>query len=117
MRSVSVIGVGMTKFGEHWTSSFREMVVEAGAHAIRDAGIAGKDLEAIYGGCMASGRFIGQEHIGALLADQMGFNPLPSTRCEAACASGGVAFRQGFISVASGMYDVVGFRQFEYSTV
>jgi len=97
----------MTKFGEHWTSSFREMVVEAGAHAIRDAGIEGKDLEAIYGGCMASGRFIGQEHIGALLADQMGFNPLPSTRCEAACASGGVAFREGFISVASGMYDVV----------
>ena len=97
----------MTKFGEHWTSSFREMVVEAGVHAIRDAGIEGKDLEAIYGGCMASGRFIGQEHIGALIVDQLGLNPLPSTRCEAACASGGVAFRQGFLSVASGMYDVV----------
>ena len=97
----------MTKFGEKWESSFREMVVEAGVKAIADAGIEGKELQAIYGGSMAQGKLISQEHIGALIADQMGLAPLPSTRCEAACASGGVAFREGFLSVASGMYDVV----------
>lgn len=107
MRSVSIIGAGMTKFGEHWETSFRDLIVEAGIKAVEDAKIAGKDLQAIYGGCMASGRFIGQEHIGALIADQLGMNPLPSTRLEAACASGSVALRAGYMAVASGMYDVV----------
>ena len=107
MRSVSIIGYGITKFGEHWMESFRELVAKAGIMALQDSGMEGNDIEAIYGGCMASGRFIAQEHIGALIADQLGLNPIPSTRLEAACASGGVALRTGFLSVASGAYDVV----------
>ncbi|MBN2066847.1 MAG: thiolase domain-containing protein [Candidatus Diapherotrites archaeon] len=107
MRSVSIIGVGCTSFGEHWQKSLRELVAEAGIQAVLTSGLVGKDIEAIYGGCMASGRFIAQEHIGALLADQLGLNPIPSTRVEAACASGGVALRSGFLSVASGAYDIV----------
>ena len=51
--------------------------------------------------------FVGQEHIGALIADQLGLNPIPSTRLEAACASGGVALRNGYMAVASGMHDTV----------
>ena len=38
MRSVSIIGVGRTKFGEHWSQSFREMVTEASMKAIESAG-------------------------------------------------------------------------------
>ena len=107
MRSVSIIGVGLTQFGEHWERSFRELIAEAGIKALADSGLEGKDIEAVYGGCMASGRFIGQEHIGALMADQLGLNPIPSTRCEAACASGGVALRSGYLAVASGQADIV----------
>jgi len=107
MRSVSVIGVGLSKFGERWDTSFRQLIAEAGVKAILDSGIDGKDIEAIYGGCMASGRFIGQEHIGALIVDQLGLNPIPSTRLEAACASGSVAFRNAYLAIASGMHDVV----------
>ena len=107
MRSVSIIGVGLTRFGEHWGKSFRELIAEAGVRAIQSSEVAGKDIEAIYGGCMASGRFIGQEHIGALIADQLGLNPIPSTRVEAACASGGAALRTGFLSIASGAHDIV----------
>ena len=107
MRSVSIIGVGCTRFGERWDKSFRELVAEAGVKAIQDSGLEGKEIQAVFGGTMASGKFIGQEHIGALIADQLGLNPLPSTRMEAACASGGVALRNAFTAVASGMYDVV----------
>jgi len=107
MRSVSIIGVGLTNFGEQWEKNFKELIAEAGVKAIEDSGVSRKDIEAVYGGCMASGRFVGQEHIGALIADQLGLNPKPSTRLEAACASGGVALRNGFIAVASGMYDTV----------
>jgi len=107
MRKVAIIGCGMSKFGEHWDSSFRELVVEAGLKAIQDANISGEKIDAGYVGTMASGSFIGQEHIGALIADYMGLNPVPITRVEGACASGGLALRQGFMAVASGLNDIV----------
>lgn len=107
MRSVSIVGVGLTQFAEHWEKSFKELIAEAGVKAIEDSGLQRKDIQAVYGGCMASGRFVGQEHIGALIADQLGLNPIPATRLEAACASGGVALRNGYLAVASGMYDIV----------
>lgn len=107
MRKVSIIGAGLSKFGERWDASFRDLVYEAGIAAIEDARVEGKDIQAIIGGSMAPGRLIGQEHIGALIADQLGLNPIPSTRVEAACASGGVALRQGYLAIASGAYDIV----------
>jgi len=97
----------MTKFGEHWDKGLRQLIAEAGAMAVNEAGIDGKDIQAIYGGNMSAGRFIGQEHIGALIADAIGLTPIPSTRVEAACASGGLALREAYISVAGGTYDVV----------
>jgi acetyl-CoA C-acetyltransferase len=107
MRKVSIIGAACTKFGEHWEKSFRELIAEAGLKALKDSGLEGKDIQAVFGGCMASGRFIGQEHIGALIADQLGLNPIPATRVEAACASGSVALRNAFFAIASGAYDIV----------
>lgn len=107
MRRVAIIGASCTKFGELWEKGFRDLVVEAGIAALQDAGVSGADLQAGYIGTMASGRLVGQEHIGALIADYMGLNPLPVTRVEGACASGGLALRQGFMDVASGMHDIV----------
>jgi acetyl-CoA C-acetyltransferase len=109
MRDVAVIGVGMTKFGELWDKSFRELGIEAGLLAIEDSGIAGKDIGSLYVGNMSSGRFISQEHIAPMVAEQVGLTlgNVPATRVEAASASGGLAFRQGFIDVASGMHDIV----------
>jgi len=97
----------MTKFGEHWEQSLRDLAAKAGAAAVQDANIQGKDIEAMYIGNMSGGRFIGQEHIGALAADSLGLNPIPATRVEAACASGGLAFRQAYLSIAGGAFDMV----------
>ncbi|MEW6329234.1 MAG: thiolase domain-containing protein, partial [Candidatus Micrarchaeota archaeon] len=107
MRRVAIVGVGMTKFGEEWERGLRDLITEAGVRAIEDAKIRGEEIDAIYGGTMAAGRLIGQEHITALIADYMGLNPIPATRVEAACASGGVALRCGYLAVASGMHDNV----------
>ncbi len=105
MREVAVVGVGMQKWGEVWEKSLHELFVEAALTAIKDAGV--DHIDSMYVGCMSSGLFNGQEHIGSLLADFLGAAPIPSTRIESACASGGVAFRTGFIEVASGMSDIV----------
>ena len=109
MRDVAVIGIGCTKFGELWDKSFRTLVVEAGEMAINDASLSGEQIDELFVGNMSAGRFVGQEHVGALIADYSGFatDHIPATRVEAACASGGLAFRQAFTSVASGMADIV----------
>lgn len=107
MRDVAIIGVSQTKFGELWDTSFRDMITEAGLKAILDAGIEGADLEAMYVGNMSAGLFVEQEHIASLIADQVGLNPIPCTRVEAACASGGLALRSGIMAVASGYHDIV----------
>jgi len=108
MRDVAIIGFGLTKFGELWDKSFRQLTAEAGSKAIFDSGVSGKDIDAMYVGSMSSGRFVGQEHVGALVADASGFSHLhiPSTRVEGACASSGLALRQGYLSIASGLNDV-----------
>jgi acetyl-CoA C-acetyltransferase len=105
MRDVAVIGVGMIKWGELWDKSLRHLYVEAALKAVEDAGV--DKVDALYAGCMSSGLFVGQEHIGALLADYLGMAPIPGTRVESACASGGLAFRCGIMDVASGMNDIV----------
>lgn len=107
MRDVAIIGVSQTKFGELWDVSFRQLIAEAGLGAIDDSNIEGADLDAMYVGNMTAGLFIQQEHIAALIADHTGLNPIPCTRVEAACASGGLALRSGIMAVASGYHDIV----------
>jgi len=109
MRDVAIVGVGCTKFGEMWHKSFRDLFIEAGVMALDDAEISGVQVEALYGGNMSSGIFVEQEHVGALISDYSGLSTsnIPSTRVEAACASGGLALRSGIIAVASGYHDIV----------
>ncbi len=109
MRDVAIIGVGDTKFGELWEHSIRDIGMQAGLSAVSDANIAGEQIEALYIGNMAAGSLIDQEHLGALVSDYSGLSALhiPAVRIEAAGASGGMALREGYIAVASGMHDVV----------
>ncbi len=105
MREVCVIGCGMTKFGELWAKSFRDIFVEAALKAINDGEV--DKIDSMYVGTMSSGLFIGQEHIGALMADYLGVAPIPAVRVESACCSSGMALRMGFFDVASGNSDIV----------
>jgi len=105
MREIAVIGVGMNRWGELWEKSHRQIWTEAAVEAVEDAGV--DHVDAMYVGCMSSGLFVGQEHLGAMLADQLGMGPIPGTRVESACASGGLAFRQACLAVGSGAHDVV----------
>jgi acetyl-CoA C-acetyltransferase len=107
LRDVAIIGVSQTKFGELWEKSFRDLIVEAGLKAVDDANIEGEDLGAMYVGNMSAGLFVQQEHIASLIADHSGLTPIPCARVEAACASGGLALRNGIMAVASGYHDIV----------
>jgi acetyl-CoA C-acetyltransferase len=105
MREVAIVGTGMTRFGELWESSLRDLFAEAALAAIGEAGV--DHLDSIYVGNMSAGRFVGQEHLGPLMADQIGMAGTAAARVESACASGGVALRTAFFEVASGASDLV----------
>src|SRR3989338_6895709 len=106
-KRVAVIGAGYTKFDEHWDKSLRDLATEAGGKALADAKLDGSALQALYIGNMSGGRFIGQEHLGALAVDQAGLTPIPAVRCEGACASGAIAFRKAVMAIQSEEHDVV----------
>ena len=105
MREVAVIGTGITKFGELWDKSIKDIFVEAALKAIDDASI--DHIDSIYVGAMSGGLFVGQEHLGAVMADYLGMAPVPATRIESACASGGMSFKQAYLDVASGNSEIV----------
>jgi len=86
MKEVAIIGIGMTRFGELWEMSLRNMFAEAAMAAIDEAGV--DHIDSMYVGSMSPGLFVHQEHIAPLLADYLGVAGIPSTRVESACASG-----------------------------
>lgn len=85
----------------------RQMIMQAGGDAIADAGIEKKDIEAVYVGNFAGQPLAGQGHMGALTTEVLGLGAIPAFRVEAACASGGLAFRLGLQAVQSGLHDIV----------
>ncbi len=105
MREVAVIGAGITSFGELWDMGLRDLFVEAALGAMEDAGV--DTLDSIYVGNMSAGQFVGQEHLGPLMAEHLGVAGVPASRVESACASGGMALRAAYMEVASGMSDFV----------
>ncbi len=102
MRDVSIIGVGQTPVREHWDKSLRQLAVQALLAALEDAHV--QDVDAIYVGNMLSGELTGQEHLGALIADQLGMSGVAAFKVEAACGAGGSAVHAGFLGIASGQY-------------
>ncbi len=99
MQNVSIIGVGQTPVGEHWNKSARELAVDAVCNALKDAHV--DQVDAIYVGNMLSGELNGQEHLGALLADELGWRGVEAFKVEAACSSGAAAVRAGYLAVLS----------------
>jgi acetyl-CoA C-acetyltransferase len=55
---------------------------------------------------MSAGRFIGQEHVAALVSGELGLS-IPAVRVEGACASGGIALRQAILAILSGQHNIV----------
>ena len=105
MRKAVIIGAGMTPVGEHWKLALRDLAVEALLNAMEDAGV--DKVDSLYVGNMASGSFVEQENLGALIADWAGLGNIPAVKIEAACASGGAAVQEGVKAVISGLEDVV----------
>jgi acetyl-CoA acetyltransferase len=108
-RGVAIVGAGMCKFGAFPELATRDLFAQAfnDLRASVDKGLDPHDIEATYIGNCSSDLFEGQSHTAPLMTSWIGLAPRPATRVEDACASSGVALRQGILAIASGLYDIV----------
>ncbi len=105
MNKVFLIGAAGTKYGKSNLTA-RDLSMLASKHAIESSGIKSHDIQAAFV-ANAFGMAEKQGHLGPLLMSSLGIPHVPSSTIEAACCSGGSAFREAYINVASGFYDVM----------
>ena len=109
---VAIIGMGCTKFGEHWDKSADDLIVEAAFEAFEDAGVDAAQIEAAWVGTLTSGVS------GQSISKPLKLQYIPVTRVENMCATGQDALRNAAFAVAAGAYDValvVGFEKLKDS--
>ncbi len=107
MRKVVVLSGGIGPRWGRWEKlTGREGAALAAKEAIERAGIEPRQIQAIFvGNALAEAEK--QGHIGPIIATELGIPEVPTMRIETACASGSSAFREAFVNVAAGIYDVV----------
>ena len=101
---VAIVGMGCTKFGEHWDRSAESLAVEAFEEALSDAGVEKKDIGAAWLSTCFDEVNVGKSAIP--LASALKLPYLPVTRVENFCASGTEAIRAACYAVASGSCDM-----------
>ncbi len=96
---VAIVGMGCTRFAEHWDKSADDLLRDAASEALADAGTSRQDIDAYWLGTAQSGMS------GIMLAKALGLEGKPVSRVENYCATGSEALRQAAYAVASGAYD------------
>ena len=108
MTNVYVAGVGTTCFGKLLDRSVKDLTREAVDSALADAGIAKERVQAAFFANATQSPLEGQHMIaGQLALRAAGFERIPVTNVENACASGSTAFHLAYTQVKAGLADVV----------
>ncbi|MGB6838576.1 MAG: thiolase family protein, partial [Dehalococcoidia bacterium] len=107
MRSVAMVGGGMTRFGKYLDRGLKDLAREAVDAALECAGMDRSVPEVAVVGNAAAGLSTGQECVRAqVVLREMGIQEIPMVNTENACASSSTAFQLAWLYVASGMYDI-----------
>lgn len=97
---VAIVGMGCTRFGEHWDKSAEDLALEAAVDALADAHLDLPVVDAYWFGSFNSGIS------GLSLSRVLKTDYRPVTRVENLCATGTEAFRAACYAVAAGACDV-----------
>lgn len=103
MSDVFVVGIDMIRFGRFPDRSVPQLGAEAARLALTDAGLGIRDMQALYcGNLMQADAMVGQR-----ILHEIGQTGIPVVNTANACATGATAFREGWMSIKAGMYDLV----------
>lgn len=104
MSDVYVVGIDMLKFMKAGTGPAVELLgAQAALMALDDCGLKIQQMEALY--CGNLGQASGM--VGQRVLQQIGQTGIPVVNCANACATGATAFREAWMSIKAGVYDVV----------
>jgi acetyl-CoA acetyltransferase len=118
MRDVLIRGAAVTRFGLQADRTARDLVEEAVAAALKDAGIEPPDVQAAFVGNAAAGLLSGQESMrGQVVLRRTGLMGVPIVNVENADASSSSALHLAWQAVAGGIRDcvvVVGYEKLDH---
>ena len=103
MSDVYVVGVDMIKFGRFPDRSVPQIGAEAALLALDDANLAIQDMQAFYCGNLGQANAM----VGQRILQEIGQTGICVVNCANACATGATAFREAWMSIKAGVYDVV----------
>jgi acetyl-CoA acetyltransferase len=103
MNDVYVLGIDMIKFGRYPDKNVAELGATSALAALDDAGVAMGDIQAFWcGNLLQADAMVGQR-----ILQQIGQTGIPVVNCANACATGATAFREAWIAIKAGLYDLV----------
>ncbi|MAE93445.1 MAG: thiolase [Deltaproteobacteria bacterium] len=103
MTDAYVVGIDMIKFGRFPERSVPDLGAEAALLALDDCGLKIQDMEALYCGNLGQANAM----VGQRVLQEIGQTGVPVVNCANACATGATAFREAWMSIKAGIYDVV----------
>ena len=103
MSDVYVIGTDMIRFGRFPEKKVEDIGAEAALMALDDAGLGVRDMQALYCGNL----FQANAMVGQRILQEIGQTGIPVVNCANACATGATAFRDAWMSIKAGIYDLV----------
>jgi acetyl-CoA acyltransferase len=103
MSDVYVIGIDMMKFGRFPELTVPQLGAQAALMALDDAGLSISQMESLY--CANLGQ--ANAMVGQRILREIGQTGVPVVNCANACASGATAFREAWMSIKAGLYDLV----------
>ena len=103
MSDVYIMGVDMIKFGRFPEKTVPQIGAQAALMALDDAGLKIQDMQAFYCGNLGQASAM----VGQRILQEIGQTGIGVVNCSNACATGATAFREAWMSVKAGIYDVV----------
>jgi acetyl-CoA C-acetyltransferase len=105
MTRVGIVGIGHGVFGRRSDATVQELAFEAFREALSDAGIDRSAVDASVIGSVPE--YHKQRSLAGVVQEYLGLVPKPTWLTEVACASGSAALRTAWMSIKSGLHDVV----------
>ncbi|UCF49904.1 MAG: thiolase domain-containing protein [Thermoplasmatales archaeon] len=103
---VGIVGIGHGKFGNRSDATVQELAFEPFKEAIEDANnLRREDIDSLIVGSVPEYHM--QRSLPGVVAEYVGINPKSTWLTEAACGSGSAAIRTAYMSIKSGMHDIV----------
>ncbi len=103
MSDVFVVGIDMMKFGRFPERTVPQLGAQAALMALDDAGLSIQQIQALYCGNLGEATAM----VGQRILHQIGQTGVPVVNCTNACATGATAFREAWIGIKAGLYDLV----------